>query len=189
MKLVRLNIEKSGKIRHDYAYERMKQTKKEFRSASKYFKNHEQQIRDNELFGSISDRNNKNFQEEANNKRQAVVSDVEQIDRLNAKELTSEMLMNFFAKLLEMFLIKHSQIHVHQFMIDHRNKFVSMSVIKQAKNCLKYVIGFDGIHNNHLMKLNDFNLKFIEEFLKICIRFSYMPIEMLYGVIKPRIKN
>ena len=33
-------------------------------------------------------------------------------------------------------------------MIDHRNNFVSMSVIKRATNDLKYGIGFDGFHSN-----------------------------------------
>ena len=54
---------------------------------------------------------------------------------------------------------------------------------------LKCGIAFDGIHSNHLKKLNDFNLKYIKELFNVCIRFSCIPSKMLDGVLKPRIKN
>ena len=161
---------------------------KPFRSAFKFCKSHEQQIRDNKLFDSFWGRNNKNFWKEANSRRKAGVSDVEEIDGLNDKQLISEMFKNKFSQITGN-ASNQTQPDTRALLIDHRNNVVSMSVIKRAIIDLKCGIGFDGIHSNHLKKLNDFNLKYIKEFFNVCIRFSYIPSKMLDGVVKPRIKN
>ena len=91
----------------------MRQTRKAFRSAFKYCKSHEQQIRDNKLFDSFCDRNNKNFWKEANSRRKAVVSDVEEIDEPNDKQVVSEIITNKISRITENFLIRVRQTHEH----------------------------------------------------------------------------
>lgn len=139
----------------------MKQIRKSFRSAFKYCKSHEHQIRNNKLFDNFRDRINKISWEEANSRRRADVPDAEEIDGLNDNQLICEMLMNKFSQITGNFF-NQTQPDTRALLIDPRNSRVSMSVIKRAIISSKCGIGFDGIHSNRLEKLNDFNLKYLK---------------------------
>ncbi len=73
---------------------------------------------------------------------------------------------------------------------DHINncKFYSRD-INFAINKLNDGIGFDLIHSQHLKNVNNTYKEFIATFFSAFVGHSYLPAKMLYGEIRPLIKN
>ena len=95
---------------------------------------------------------------EVNGRRKDVVSDVEEIDEPNDKEVVSEIITNKISRITGNFS-NESQTDTRILLSNQWKRFIFLSVFKQAIADLKYGIGFDVIQGNHLKESNNFTLK------------------------------
>jgi len=176
-----------GKIRLGEVYDCMISSRKDFKKALKYCRNHEEQIRNDILLDSFRAKNSKKFWTEINKRRGNDKNCVNQIDGINDPVLIANIFKNKFSSITgNSDSTLHNNVSLNYLSC---NKTISVNDVYESIKRLNCGIGHDGIHSNHLKFLNKTNLDYIVQFFNICFSYSYIPCIMLSGIINPRIKN
>jgi len=175
-----------GKPRYGYEFAEMKTTRKSFRKALNYCKKNEENIRDAKLVNYAENKNVKGFWKEVNLRRTHTERKSDIIDGLK----TDAEIVNMFAGKFQAvtgtaFAYEYSPAGNTNF----NSVYIENDNVKKSIESLNVGIGFDGIHSNHLKFLDETTIPFITELFNACLMHSYVPPELLQGVIVPRIKN
>ena len=176
----------AGRPKYGVDYDLMKSTRSKFRNDLKLCKNNDKTIRDEKLAESLRNKDNTRFWKTLRSKKSKRVANV--IDGA----ATNENIANIFRqKFLPIFDNPNCQSDFNQGsgVSNNNNYYILPSDIKNGIDNLNVALGHDNIHSNHLKYCPvEFRSK-LRDFFNCIISHSYMPSDMLKGVVRPTVKN
>ena len=188
-----LEWKNSGKVRFGPIFERMKESRTNFKKALAYCKRNCNEIKHDKLIESFTVKNMKQFWKDVRKTKGTNMLKTNMIDNEND---SSKIASLFSDKFKQIFDDHDSQVKPYNFDEDlqkyiQEQKYAVISVknVKSAIIDLKCGIGSDDIHSNHLKYGSPSLNEFIAHLFTAMINHSYIPENMLSGEIRPIVKN
>ena len=179
-----------GKVRYGQLFEDMKNSRSAFRNALKFCEKNEWKIKKQNFVNSFLERNKGDFWKLA--RKQNIKNNCSQT--INGKSDPGEILEIFKCKFKEILDDPASNIggsgkisteNVDEvYMYYFLNPFMDNNI-----NKIKDGLGWDNIHSNHLKFSNGKTREFIGRMFASMLSHSYVPKRMIFGCIKPTLKN
>ena len=181
----------NGKPYHGILYEDMKSTRSLFKAALDMCKSNENDIRNKKMLENFMNKNFKYFWSDVHRTMKNNVSLPMKIDGCCNKE----EIVNIFSAKYKDILNKNENIqNMKAVNISEKKKVeillrFSVSDISKCILMLKDNIGFDKIHSNHLKIQSHVFNELLANLFTSFLMHSYLPSEMIYGIITPIIKD
>ena len=187
-----------GKIRYGYLYERMKSSRADFKRALNSCKLNEEQIKKNKLSASFALKNKNEFWKDIKKLKSTPKTTIDKMD--NASGQVS--IINVFNKKFKnIFDDKSCQTVPHDLPLKLKqlqNRItdtrpsspIHSHIVFDAINSINNnCLGFDGLHSNHFKTITKSISSFLSTLFSSFLNHGYLPKEMLFGEIRPIIKN
>ena len=173
--------------------EDMKSARSLFRQALRNCKDNESYYRNKRMVDNLKGKRYKEFWKEVENVRSHNKLCPQKIDDFSDSKEICELFSNKYRRILANQQCR-STPKFKRLNISNKDKVkilmrFSIYDIKRAINSLNAGIGFDGIHSNHLKVSPDICNEFISMLFSSFVIHSYIPIDMLRGVITPIVKD
>ena len=173
-----------GRMRSGVIYEAMKESRKEFKQALNFCKSHWQNLRKQKIIESYQSPNKNRFWNDIRKLKPNSAS--KQIDGATEPSEIINIFNNNYKKILDDAKC-HSDYELTSLPDDlfHSKLYFRPHSINEAIGKLNTGLGFDMVHANHLKYSGKKFRLLLGRFLSTCLQHSFLPHEMLMGVIKP----
>ena len=178
-----------GRIRTGIIFQAMKDSRKSFKEALNYCKANETQIRKEKIINSYNEKSKIQFWK---NVRQFTPKNDNWL--IDGKTNSFEIATIFTDKYKQ--VLDNAACHSSYANIEcetnrdiKSNLFFHKYRIIEAITELNQGIGFDGIHTNHVKFAGPTFINFLGRIFASCLRHSYLPYDLIKGVIKPVLKG
>ena len=188
-----LNWIANGKMRVGNDYEKMKETRRAFKSALDYCRRNENNIKNDKIMRSFASKNKSLFWKTINKMKNNVNDSVHIIDN----ETDTEKILNIFTSkyknvlddpLCQLVPCEQNVNKLNNLIIENREKIFSVHVV-DAMDSLNIGIGWDLVHTNHLKYGGDSLNRFLAKLFSAWINHSYVPRSLMFGEIRPILKD
>ena len=177
-----------GRIRTGVIFQAMKESRKVFKQALNNCKANEMQIRKEKIIISYNEKSKIQFWK--NVRQFTPKSNKWVIDgKFDSSEIANIFTNNYKS------VLDNSECHSNYENVERNeiqnlsNLFFQINNINEAISNLKQGIGFDRIHANHLKFAGPVFKSFLGKLYSSCLRHSYLPHDIIKGVIKPVLKG
>ena len=179
----------NGRPRNGSLYEDMIRTRASFRKCLKKCKAEELNIRNAKFVKSLKEKNTKEFWKLVRNNKSPDKKVVHRIDNVTDPDSIAQLFANKFQKIFDDKRCQ-SKNKFNNFPLPNPSlRYFSTSLIFNAIKELNPTLDHYNIHANHLKYGPDILITFISKFFSICYRHSFLPEDMLNGVLSPLIKD
>ena len=175
------------------ALNNMKSSRSRFKSALKNCKYKEDDIKNKKMVGNLLNKNYKDFWKEVHANKNGNMHKQTVIDNESSPQNIADNFSAKYSKILDKHQNGFSKAETIQFNQSNCNKdsFVRIGKVdvKNAIDKLKCSIGHDFIHSNHLKYSTELFRVILAMLLSSFIIHSYIPAEVISGVINPTLKD
>ena len=185
---------REGKPLHGVSKEIMRASRAKFKKALDNCKNDEENIRKNRLAEKLKKKDYKEFWKDVHKTKvnEKVIPTV--IDGENKESAIAKKFAKKYKNILDKENSNVSSANVVNLKLeenknDHFVNLFTANDIRESIKCLKPSIGHDNIHSNHLILAPDVLIEILAKFFLACLIHSYLPFDMIYGIINPVIKD
>jgi hypothetical protein len=186
---------RNGKIRNGEIFDKMKESRANFKTALNYCKKNELKIKKENLIQSFAGRNKIHFWNEIKNEQVTNNIPIVHLDNKNTPDEIINIFNNKYKSILDDPRSQSIPLDFHQ-LLNNINKAVHVNNcqllthhIDKSIEKLNIGIGCDFVHTNHLRYSGCKFRLMLSKLFSSFINHNYVPTQMLYGEIRPRIKN
>ena len=187
-----LNWHRGGKLRNSPEFDEMKISRAVFRNALRFYKNNEKNIKNENLLRNFEGNNNRSkFWKEVSKINNKSGGKITQIDGESDPGKIVDIFDNIYKNILD-----DSTCQINND-LNGRNRnttgrginYIFIKDIEAAIFDLNTGLGWDGIHSNHLKFAGPVFRNILGKLFNLMLSHSYIPVPMIYGEIRPVIKN
>ena len=178
-----------GRIKSGPSYENMLSSRANFRQRLRHCKANELNIRKAEFTQSLSEKNAKKFWKLVRNNKNSDNKSVSRIDNETDQNCIAQLFANKFKKVFDDKACQSSKKFEYIAHSEKSLRYFNTSLVSNAIKELNPTLDHYNIHANHL-KFSPIELtSFLSKFFSICYRHSFLPGDMVNGVLSPLIKD
>ena len=189
-----LNWKNNGKLSEGTFIDNMKATRSKFRSAFDYCKSNEEKIRNENFVKNLNNKNYKEFWDDVSKSKNCKNSCLNIIDNVDDSKAVANLFSKKYRKILDKLnnemsdadqvFVDLSKTRLGDLINHFTGKDIHNAIIK-----LKYSLGCDSIHSNHLKLCPESFEKLIAVLFSSFLLHGFVALDLLRGIINPTIKD
>jgi len=186
----------NGKIRHGTLFDDMKTSRSLFKKALRYCRNNEVKLKKEKVAMLFASNNKLPFWRNLNSINSKIKSPASRVDGFtDSKDILNVFETEYISVLNNPTSQTIPPDFVHLFANKRRAEdvifrlYFSESRLDTAVTNLKYGIGWDLVHSNHLRYSGEIFRRVLGNFFSSCLKHGYLPRPLLFGEIKPILKS
>ena len=182
---------RGGKLRNSPDFDEMKMSRAAFREALSFCKNYEKNMKNEKLLRHFYGNNQSKFWKEVSKINNKSRGNIAQIDGESDPKKIVDIFNNIYKNILDDSACQSSSSFsgVNRPNLRRGINHILMSDIDRAINALNTGLGWDGVHSNHLKYAGPVIKNLLGKLFNKMISHAYIPVPMMYGEIRPIIKN
>ena len=180
-----------GKPRVGTEFEEMKISRTAFKNALNFCRNNEKQLKHEILLDKFSNSNKTLFWKEIGKVNGSGSRNIVELDSETSIRKHVEIFDEKYKKILNdpICQIDCNDPVLNPTVIPRPIPFITLDVLCESIMKLNKGLGWDEIHSNHLKFSGPIFLNLLCKFLNMLISHSHIPMNLIYGEIRPVIKN
>ena len=185
----------NGKPLNGPVIDNMKSSRNCFRSALKHCKNNEDKIKNKKMANSLLGKRYKDFWRDVHANKDGNIVKQAVIDNESSPQNIADNFSFKYNKILDKHQNGYSKAEAVEVNLSNCTSGSDSLIrigkvdVKNVIEKLKYSIGHDFIHSNHLKFCTDLFRVILAMLLSSFIIHSYVPADLIYGVINPTVKD